>query len=346
MSYTDREVRTYARNHTVKETLQHFGIGITTLHRIIGKVTLRRPWFDTDVLAADMRKFHNNVPLLAAYYGITASALYSRLRRLKLKGIRYAWTKKDDTYLSMNMHIMHIDEIAKKLKRTSRAVFERGRVLNISYNSALGYTCSMVAADLGVNTEHVSHWVTHNRLPVIQHESGRRSYDITEVYNWLASGNALRLNMLHKRNTEIQEIYEQCKVDFVGALELQAYGLDTYSRVHAPALRAAYIGRAWGFGSVFLRAFVADYLVLQVPRLQQRALPGEDWYQTIIDRFNASYITSQHIAQLIGKQVTGSVYYMGLPRPLQPGVHYKPAVIQWLQESGKYPAALEALHGK
>jgi hypothetical protein len=347
MSYTDREVRAYLRTHTQKETQKHFSIGHATLTKIIGTARMRKPWHDTDMLMQDMRKFHNNVPLLAKYYGISAGALYARIKRYHLKGVRNAWTKKHDQFVAMNIHIKHVGDIAKALKRTTRAVCERARQLGVSYNAALGLTATMLADDLGVNTEHIWSWVKLCKMPVEVHPSGRRSYDVEAVYNWLASGHALRLPNPEKLSSELQEIVEQCKRDYIGALELQAYGFSTHERVNIKALKPAYIGRVWGYGNVYRRDFVAEYIMRCVPRLNQRALPGEDWYQGILDRFAREYVTTQTLQRLFGKLITGSVYYAGLPRPVYNGIHEKAAVIAWLQESGKYPSALEALqHGK
>jgi hypothetical protein len=346
MKYTDREVRAYLREHTQKEAMQHFKISSSTISKIIGTARLRKPWHDTDILMKDMRKFHNNVPLLAKYYGITASALYARIKRYQVRGVRYAWTKKHDQFLAMNIHIMQVSDIAKKLKRTTRAVCERARQIGVSYTAALGTTSTMLAAELGVQTEHISSWVKQCGMPVEVHPSGRRSYDIEAVYNWLAQGHALRLPCPEKLSSELQEIVAQCKRDYVGALELQAYGFVTSERSNVQALKPAYIGRAWGYGNVYNRAFVADHLMKWVPRLNQRALPGEDWYQGVLDRFAREYVTTQALQKLIGKSITGSLYYAGLPRPVYNGIHEKAAVIAWLQESGKYPSALEALqHG-
>lgn len=343
MKYTEREVRAYLQTHTQAETQQHFKISQYRLTKIIGTARLRKPWHDTDVLMQDMRKFHNNVPLLAKYYGITDSGLYARLKRYHVKGIRHAWTKKHDQFVAMNIHIMHVTDIAKALKRTTRAVCERARQLGVSYNAALGLTATMLADDLGVNTENIWSWVKLCKMPVEVHPSGRRSYDVEAVYNWLASGHALRLPNPENLSSELQEIVEQCKRDYIGALELQAYGFSTHERVNIKALKPAYIGRVWGYGNVYNRAFVADYIMRCVPRLNQRALPGEIWYQGILDRFAREYVTTQTLQRLFGKLITGSVYYAGLPRPVYNGIHEKAAVIAWLQESGKYPSALEAL---
>ena len=343
MSYTDREVRTYLQTHTQKEAMQHFNISQYKITKIIGTARMRKPWHDTDVLMQDMRKFHNNVPLLAKYYGITDSGLYARLKRYRVKGIRNAWTKKHDQFVAMNIHIMHVTDIAKKLKRTTRAVCERARQLGVTYNSALGLTATMLADELGITTEQIWSWVKLCKMPVEVHPSGRRSYDIEAVYNWLAQGHALRLTNPEKLNTELQEIVAQCKRDYIGALELKAYGFSIHESVNIKALKPAYIGRVWGYGNVYNRAFVADQLIRVVPRLNQRALPGEDWYQGILDRFAREYVTTQTLQRLFGKLITGSVYYAGLPRPVYNGVHEKAAVIAWLQHTGKYPSALEAL---
>lgn len=347
MSYTDREVRAYLQTHTQAETREHFKMSQYRLHKIIGTARLRKPWHDTDVLLQDLRKFHNNVPLLAKYYGITDSALYARLKRYRVKGVRYAWTKKHDQFVAMNIHIMHITDIAKKLKRTTRAVCERARQLGVSYNAALGLTCTMLADELGVNTEHISSWVKLCDMPVEVHPSGRRSYDVEAVYNWLASGHALRLPNPETLSDELQDIVAQCKRDYIGALELQAYGFSTRDRVNIKALKPAYIGRIWGYGNVYKRDFVAEYIVRCVPRLNQRALPGEDWYQGILDRFAREYVTTQTLQRLFGKMITGNLYSAGLPRPVYNGIHNKAAVIAWLQNTGKYASVLEALqHGK
>jgi transposase len=346
MSYTDREVRTYLQTHTQKQARQHFKISHSTICKIIGTARMRKPWHDTDVLMQDMRKFHNNVPLLAKYYGITASALYNRIRRYKVQGVRHAWTKKHDQYVAMNIHIMHVSDIAKKLKRTTRAVCERARQLGVSYNAALGLTATMLADELGVNTEHIASWIKLCKMPVEIHPSGRRSYDIEAVYNWLAQGHALRLPYPEKLNSELQAIVEQCKRDYIGSLELQAYGFVPSERTNVQALKPVCIGRVWGYGNVYPRAYVADHLMKWVPRLNQRALPGEDWYQGVLDRFAREYVTTQALQKLFGKEITGSLYTVGLPRPVYNGIHEKAAVIAWLHKTGRFPSAWEALqHG-
>jgi hypothetical protein len=341
---TAQQIREYARNHTQLETRKHFGITRKTLIHAIGDATLRKPWHDPDVFAADLRKFKNNVPLLAKYYGVSQSSVYGRKKRMKIPNIRKSWGKKHDNFILMNIHHADLEYIAKQLKRTTRAVYERAKNLGITYRAALGYTNTMLAEDLQTNTSQISTWTDKNGLPYEDHSSGHRSYDVDAVYTWLENGNILRLGNIERCSAQLQSMHAQAMRTYVGALELQSYGFDTHQKYHARVLKQHSIGRMWGFGHVYERAAIYEYVLLWVPTMKQRALPDETWYKGIITDFHQRYILTNELAAMIGHQnITGSVYGYGFPRPVKPGIHNRAEVIAWLELTGKYAQMLKGL---
>jgi DNA-binding transcriptional MerR regulator len=341
---TPQQIREYARHHTQIETRKHFGITRRQLLNAIGEITMRKPWHDPDVFAADLRKFKNNVPLLAKYYGVSESSVYSRKKRLAIPNIRKSWGKKADNYILMNIHIASLADIAKHLKRTTRAVAERARHLGISYKAALGYTNAMLAEDLQTSSSQISTWAEKNGLPYDEHKSGHRSYDLDNVYTWLEAGNILRLINIDKCSKQLQQMHAEAMQTYVGALELATYGFDVHNKQHARALKPHCIGRMWGFGHVYERAAIYDYVILWVPTMKTRALPDESWFAALIADYHERYIQTNQLAVMIGVQnITGSVYAYGFPRPVKSGIHSRAEVIAWLQSSGKYPQMLKGL---
>lgn len=339
---TAQQIREYARNHTQQQTRKHFGITRKQLLHAIGDITLRKPWHDPDVFATDLRKFKNNVPLLAKYYGVSESSVYGRKRRMGMPNLRKAWGKKHDSYIVMHIHTKSAAEIGKHLKRTARAVYERAKNLGITYKSAMGYTNTMLASDLQTSTSQISTWTEKNGLPYEQHSSGHRSYDVEAVYQWLEAGNILRLGNIEHCSEDYQAMHAQAMKDYVGALELETYGF--IATAHAQALKQFVVGRMWGFGNVYKRSDIYDYLTLWVPSMKVKPLPDETWFAGLIAAFHSQYIKTSELAAMIYRDtVAGGLYRQGLPRPVKPGIHSRAEVIAWLQASGKHPKMLEGL---
>jgi hypothetical protein len=261
-----------------------------------------------------------------------------------MPNLRKSWSKKQDNYIVMHIHHMHIQEIAKQLKRTTRAVYERAKNLGITYRRALGYTNQMLADDLQTSNSQISTWTEKNGLPYETHASGYRSYDIDAVYQWLERGNILRLGNIAKCSKHLQDMHAEAMQRFVGSLELQTYGFDTLEQYHARVLKPHCIGRMWGFGNVYERAAIYEYVILWVPTMKQRALYDETWLEYLIHDFHQRYIQTNELAAMIGvKNITGSVYNTGFPRPVKSGVHSRATVIAWLESTGKYPQMLKGL---
>lgn len=342
MTIDEKAVQEYYKTHSIKETYTHFGISRQKLYGIIGYPSLRRPWLDPEQFKADLKRFKNNVPLLAKYYGITPHAIWHRRRALKLKRKQNPWSKREDNYLFMNYFQVTREEMQKKLGRTWRAIHTRATNLGLRRKSALGYTQADVARDLGlINHTNIVHWEKRLNFPVSILESGERSYSEADIYDWLESGHILRLNPDRVR-PPYKQLFDTVKERFICRDELLEYGFNPTQKRHILTLSPLMIDAKNGTGSWYPRDVIFEYIIPFAPRLFAPK-PHQIWLQRVFAEYRARYITTAAIKAAIPGSV-GNYYYEGFPRPVCVGSYDRAAVVAWCAQHRRGAIIMERIH--
>lgn len=340
------EVKAHYMQHGVVKTCAHFHIGTNRLYRIVGLPTLRRPWLDPNIFRRDLKRFKNNVQLLSKYYGLTESRIYAIMRGLKLKTTKTVWSVKDQNYLRMHYLMESKATLEKKLKRSWKAIRAHAALMGLTRKRALGYIQADVIRDLGVPEGTLRRWMDTHGFPHTKHGKNDYSFSEADIFDWLASGHALRIRRPENVAIQYREIWKDIHTRFVSREELFSYGFDTHHKTNRAFLTQHQIHVANGEGCYYPRDVMFEYLLPRAPRLY-KPRPGQDWLQSIHDAYLTRYIPTETIHAVFNTVSMAYYYQIGFPRPICTGSYDRAAVIAWCEASPRRRKFIERLgHGE
>lgn len=354
MTIDEKEVHTYYKSHTAKETMQHFGISQRLLYKIIGPTLLRRPWLEEARFRADLKLFKNNVRLLARYYGVSESVLHYRKRMYGIKRTKTLWTKKEDNYLLMNYFQVPRKEMEKKLGRSWRAIHSRAYTLGIRRRGALGYTQAEVLRDLGAKSVGAYlFWERKLGFPCTHLDSGEKAYSEADIYDWLEKGHILRLDP--ERVAPVYRVlFKTVQERFITRDELLCYGFNPLDKVHAKTLSPLMIQTHAQVGGIYPRDVVFDYLVPYANRLFRPKRidtstypahfpkPSYEWYDLVQTTYKERYIRAD-VVKTIWRTTITVAYKLGFPRLVCVGTYDRKAVYEWCATHRRGPEILRRI---